>query len=377
MTTVRRVLPTATATEPAAALLRGYVDAHNEISLHTWGDDDYVRTPQEVHGATRDDAYEKVVRLVALDDDAPDEPEPDAVHGLGIVVLPMQDNTAWAYVGAEVRPGRRGRGVGTALYDAALEIARAHGRTTLMAETDHAAEPAPGAASLTAPTGSGRVPADDAGARFLTARGWQLEQVARRSIVRLPLDADEVERARAESAAVAGPEYRTVGWEGPVPPRWRAGMAALFTVMSDGVPLAGLEYEQERWDDERVRLRDDEHARRGIVDWTTAVEHVPSGTLVGYTVLQAIPPAVHYVHQEDTLVVPGHRGRRLGMLLKATNLQRLAAARPQTRRVGTWNAEENDHMLAINIALGFRPAGCSGEWQLRLGDAAPGGAARP
>ena len=42
------------------------------------------------------------------------------------------------------------------------------------------------------------------------------------------------------------------------------------------------------------------------------------------------------------------------------------AERPAVRRVGTWIAEENSYMLAINVALGFRPAGGSGEWQLKL-----------
>ena len=32
-------------------------------------------------------------------------------------------------------------------------------------------------------------------------------------------------------------------------------------------------------------------------------------------------------------------------------------------RVITFNAAENGHMLAINVALGFRPAGYDGEWQ--------------
>ena len=55
------------------------------------------------------------------------------------------------------------------------------------------------------------------------------------------------------------------------------------------------------------------------------------------------------------------------MLVKAGLLLRLAEARPEARRVHTWNAEENAFMLAINVALGFRPAGVSGEWQKRLG----------
>ena len=72
------------------------------------------------------------------------------------------------------------------------------------------------------------------------------------------------------------------------------------------------------------------------------------------------------VHQGDTLVVPEHRGRRLGMLVKAANLRRLVDELPETQRVDTWNAEENRWMLGINVALGFRPSGGSGEWQLRL-----------
>ena len=64
--------------------------------------------------------------------------------------------------------------------------------------------------------------------------------------------------------------------------------------------------------------------------------------------------------------MPGHRGRRLGMLVKAANLRRLTGELPAVRRVDTWNAEENAWMLAINVALGFRPSGGAGEWQLAL-----------
>ena len=57
------------------------------------------------------------------------------------------------------------------------------------------------------------------------------------------------------------------------------------------------------------------------------------------------------------------------MLVKIRNLRRLLAEYPAVERVITFNAAENDHMLAINVALGFRPAGYDGEWQ-RTVDAA-------
>jgi hypothetical protein len=55
------------------------------------------------------------------------------------------------------------------------------------------------------------------------------------------------------------------------------------------------------------------------------------------------------------------------MLVKAGLLLRLPELRPDARRVHTWNAEENAFMLGINVALGFRPVGVSGEWQKRFG----------
>ena len=63
----------------------------------------------------------------------------------------------------------------------------------------------------------------------------------------------------------------------------------------------------------------------------------------------------------DTLVAKAHRGHRLGMLVKVLNLRRLQKDHPEVELVVTFNAVENDHMLAINVALGFRAAGYDGE----------------
>jgi hypothetical protein len=55
------------------------------------------------------------------------------------------------------------------------------------------------------------------------------------------------------------------------------------------------------------------------------------------------------------------------MLIKIENLRRAQRRWPAAKSVLTWNASENQHMLAINISLGFKPDGSEGEWQKRLG----------
>ena len=80
-----------------------------------------------------------------------------------------------------------------------------------------------------------------------------------------------------------------------------------------------------------------------------------------------LPFEREFAYQSDTLVVGAHRGNGLGMLVKLANLVRLAESSPERTVVYTWNADENEHMLAINIALGFTLRGMSAEWQRDAG----------
>jgi GNAT superfamily N-acetyltransferase len=125
------------------------------------------------------------------------------------------------------------------------------------------------------------------------------------------------------------------------------------------------------WDAERVREGEQAALAQGRSTVETCAVHVPSGRLVGFTVL--IVGVVHpdRAHQEDTLVLREHRGHRIGMWLKAANLRALAS-RFDVRRVTTHNAESNAAMLRVNRAMGFRPVGRTTCWSKRLDEAPTG-----
>lgn len=66
-----------------------------------------------------------------------------------------------------------------------------------------------------------------------------------------------------------------------------------------------------------------------------------------------------------TLIRRDHRGHGLGLAVKQAVLAELRRSHPRVQRIHTWNADENQHMPAINEALGFRVTAHSGmlDWR--------------
>jgi GNAT superfamily N-acetyltransferase len=274
-----------------------------------------------------------------------------------------------------VRPGHRCRGIGAALLGRVIEIARAEGRGLLLAEVDVAVEPDAGDPdALEAPTGNGRVAASTPGVAFALAAGFDFVLVARKSLLPLPADDDVVGPLEAAARAAAGPDYRLHTWRDDLPERWHAAYADLEHQLTVDEPNPGLDIEPERWDAARLRRTLDQLARRRQGFVITGAEHVPTGRLVAMTAILHGLDTPEYSEQETTVVMPEHRGRRLGMLVKAVNLRAHDAAWPEARRLWTWNNEDNPHMLAINVAMGFRPAGGAALLQARTDDVRPPGA---
>jgi RimJ/RimL family protein N-acetyltransferase len=106
-------------------------------------------------------------------------------------------------------------------------------------------------------------------------------------------------------------------------------------------------------------------ARRRHQLATAAVERA-TGRFVAFTDVN-VPFSDHrVVSQFGTVVEPEHRGHRLGLAVKIANLINVLDAYPDAESVQTYNAEANEHMIAVNEALGFRAVERSSHWQLEL-----------
>ena len=124
--------------------------------------------------------------------------------------------------------------------------------------------------------------------------------------------------------------------------------------MVTDAPSAGLEEPEDEWTIER--LLTDEESNAGVrIALTTAVEHVPSGALVGFTEIAVPTEQDRAPWQEDTLVLREHRGHRLGLAVKVASLAHVQELHPERTIISTTNAVDNGPMVAINEQLGFRP----------------------
>ena len=276
-------------------------------------------------------------------------------------------DTPNCWIAVAVAPGHQRRGVGTLLADQVEGIARAEGRTQWKTySVSRQVGSASGPGYMVPPTGYGAVPSDEAGACFLTGRGWRFGQVNRISRLGLPADHSVVRELRDRAAVAAGPDYRVHGWAGPTPERWLDGVALLETRMSTDAPEGGMEEPEDVWTRERLREHEAQLARSPRTMVTVAIEHLPSTTLAGFTQLAVPHNSGQPVMQGDTLVLREHRGHRLGWLLKVAGIECVERDFPGRPSIITFNAEENRPMLDVNEAVGFVGVGCEGIWERRV-----------
>ncbi|HEY3925736.1 MAG TPA: GNAT family N-acetyltransferase [Acidothermaceae bacterium] len=289
---------------------------------------------------------------------------PEAVV-LGELRLPLLDNTDNAVVNVGTRPSYRRRGYGTAMLQHLTARARAHNRTRLIGEVG---EPMPRGDTSQQESGEASSPASPPGVLFVTKFGARPVTSEVRRLLRIG-DIDDVQLSRLNDDATAhSAEYSLIQWEGPAPAEVLDDLVVLHSRMTTDAPLEDLDWEPEQWTPQRYREREQRVIASGQVCLCTVARHDPSGQVVALTDLGLTAGHPEVAYQWATIVLPSHRGHRLGMLVKLANLAYLRSSRPQVRLLNTWNAAINDHMVSINEAIGFRPVERWREWQLELQD---------
>jgi len=343
----------ATLDDPDAAGFIEMVGVRNAIEVQLLGSGALALTPAELLPMYQAQEFEPKRVFVARVD--------GAVVGRGILQWSIAEGTTSTWVIAEVLEEFRRRGIGAALFDRVEALALESGRPVLQSEALH--KPAAGGARLPSPTGYGDVPADDPGVRFLTHRGYRLEQIERISFLDLPVPTWLLNQHHDQLLEAVRGQYSLVTWTGGTPAEWIPDVIVLRTRMSTDAPFAGLDIHEEPWSEARIATHDAAMATGGRTVLTVAARHEPTGRLAGFSELSFPADRSRPAQQLDTLVLAEHRGHRLGMLCKAANLRALQATGSAPALVSTFNAEENRHMLDVNEAIGFRPVGHAGCWR--------------
>lgn len=346
------------------------------INLEQLGED-LTTSPDRLRASYSDERNAIKGMLLVLPGSAPAGAEPGrfgvpeastkAVDLLGGAefMLPTADNTHLLdNLYCQVRADARRGGVGTALWREIVRIAGDRGRSTIVGWTQHLAGRNVEGEPLRPATGVGHLPVDEA-SRFAGSRGLSLSQVERQSRLPLPVSPGFLDGLRADAEAHALPAYRVVSWLGQTPEEYLDGVAMMNHTLSVDAPIGDLDWEPEAWDAERVRHGDERAHLTGQSVYTMAMV-AGSPEVAALTQIHVHDVTPERPEQWTTVVAKAHRGHRLGMLIKAVNLQLLAAEFPLASHLDTWNAGENDHMLAINTRIGFRLHSVHGAWQTRL-----------
>lgn len=250
--------------------------------------------------------------------------------GVAELGLPQQANEHLAELEVDVLPEFRRRGVGRALHDEAVRRARADGRSTMAGEAHQDGHsPSPSAA-------------------FAQAMGFEVGHREDHQVLELP-----VPEGLVGSLPDPAPGYELVSWRDRAPDDVIEAYARMRTQMGADAPQGDLDRAPLQVDVAKIRL-DEERTAEAFSHIVVAARRVSDGEFAGYT-LVFLPHESRDVLQDDTLVMPEHRGHRLGIALKARVLSQLAADHSERRLIHTWNGVGNAPMQAINQTLGFRP----------------------
>ena len=329
------------------------VDPFDELAFDRWFD--VFHTTDLERWTDGQGWWHREERLaMARDADGPEAHDCYAAEVDGEVVgvldfeLSRRENLHLARANIRVPAAQQRKGVATALLKVAEAQARAAGRIEL--------------------GGMDEVPLQfdgAAGVAFAQRHGFSPAQLMARRRVDLPLAPDQ--RAAWQASSQAAPEgFTLLTFFDRWPDEWIEDRCELGRRMSTDIPLGEQELDEEVWDEARVRQIEAALEAQNRSKVSTAALHDASGRLVAYSEVAIPRGAPESSWQHDTLVMREFRGHGLGFALKLRNFDVLQERYPEVTSISTWNAADNEHMIAINEAMGFKLVANSTYWLKKL-----------
>jgi GNAT superfamily N-acetyltransferase len=314
-------------------LLRRYWEVEQAAQRHDrpWA---VLRTYDALAMVGEKQAYFDHVLLAALED--------GEVVGTADIGLSLADNLHLAETEIDVLPDQRRRGIGTALLEAVLSRCRGERRTTVLGEAHVPHDSRPDSAPSYA---------------FARSRGFSSVHVEDHLLLELP----------ATPPGETDPAgYRILTWGSRTPEEYVDAYCAMRTQMLNDVPTGGVDVEPVVLDADRLHTMESRTER--LYDRVLAVAQTGDGGFAGYSLVY-LPHGTTEGIQDDTLVMPGHRGHRLGTALKLATLDVIRRDHPGCVALHTWTAVENHAMQRTNRDFGYRPVERMHDMQMKLADA--------
>jgi GNAT superfamily N-acetyltransferase len=277
--------------------------------------------------------------------------EDGAILGLMWLYLPFKENAHFAEVELAVHPAHRRRGVGTALHDRLLELARDEARSELVVITRAPVEGGPSR--------------PDAGAKFLEKHGFTVGQTEIDRSLKLADIDPEVEERLWKEAVAAAEDYELVSWIGRCPEEYLEGLGRIDSMIFAEIPLGDLDLRPRTVDAQFIRTREDRAEANGNAMIRTIAVTKGGKEVVANTLIYAHEGQAD-VDQAITIVDPAHRGHRLGLLVKIANHRQLREHFGHVTTVWTGNADDNTNMGAINELVGYRPVDARVSYKRKL-----------
>jgi GNAT superfamily N-acetyltransferase len=258
----------------------------------------------------------------------------DVTVGAGMLFLFRHDNTHLGEAEVYVHPDHRRRGVGRAVLAELERQARAAGRTVVIGTTF-------------APVG-----AESPGSLFAAATGYPVASAEQTKVVDLKEAPEHWPALDEEVAAVLG-DYRVTVFEERVPDEYVDDFCGLLSAFIGQVPTGDLDLEEASWTPQRLRENEGRMIAIGRVRLIGAAI-APDGHLCGFSDIAINRDDPRHASVGGTLVLPAHRGHRLGVAMKLATHRRMIELFPSCAYVETGNAGVNAAMNSVNEQLGYR-----------------------